>query len=526
MRRCVECAAALRHRRQGWCGWCGARLPSPRRRLPATGSAVLLPAAVALAVAVMWLPSSANDPARNGGVGPTSVEVPRVAAAHGPDTTEGPRCRPAACMRWRRGSAGSAAVLVSESMTILIGHQGVEALDARTGREQWAASRPIIAGTDPAAPWRTGHLDDELLAIADPLELYLHEPLTGHALARRSHEVGVPLDLRRHDGVLVVTGQRRSDPADRWRLLGVARDGSTRFRAVVSDVVREPDASRAGDQPLVVIRDEHVERLDPNDGSTLWAVPLAGRQRDGTALLDRGRNQLTVIDPRDGRLQRVITPTAPDEPVAAGVRDSFLVTTSDELVTVYDRDSTELWSRQPIDPVRTVIATSGRAVTMATLRGPAGADEPLVRHRRRGGGSDPLPIVLESLAAPLPPEREPTGVQATKRRDGIVLATTEPASVWSVPWGRQEPALLHAGLESAQSVELAGGLVSVRRGGTLTVHGPDGSVIVAGATHLVSRSPLVAAGPAGVIRLNTRTVDRDGASAHLRQRHGVTRPLR
>lgn len=437
------------------------------------------------------------------GTEPGAVAVVRSGSSFPPS---GPSCDTEGCALWRSTVLNQRPLLVNDRAAIHLGLALLIAADLDTGQWLWRRGHNDPRGVSPAAALTASHLDDRTLVIAYGHRLRIHAADTGSVLGEADLAPTQISDIRRHDGQLVVSGRTLDRDRPGQRLVGLDDAGRVRFDVEVDRTVRQAAPADSTTAPLLAVADGDLIRLDATEGFERWRRPVDQRQLDGTTLLDPTTGEVTVVSTRDG--QDLLTLSRPGA-VAAGVRGGVLVITYPDRVELHDRDGVSLGAVTVTAPERTVVDTTGRIVTVATLPPPGDPDpRPDVRIGRRSSGSIALPSVTTSTSVPLPPETEPAPVAAMRRPDGLLLAGPEPGWAWVMDRMSTEVTDLDLPLLPTTEVHHAEGLTLLRDGRQVTVVGAGGSFRVRGATQVASLDPLVLHGGSGTLRLDRTLVDR------------------
>ncbi|MEX2550066.1 MAG: hypothetical protein WD638_07555 [Nitriliruptoraceae bacterium] len=532
---CPNCSAPAPGRGDRWCARCGASLqeseaPQPnrdRRGWPLLGIVVLT---LAVLAAVLIQGRGQEDGPRRAGDEPTATTPGEGAVllerepggddrAGSPDAEPGsaavapdgedphgaPTCNRDGCARWRSTILDHRPLVVNEDLAIHLGLELLIALDVATGEWEWSRGHDDPRGVSPAAAFTALHLDDEVLAIAYGRHIRVHDASTGRLLGEVATDEPQISSLRRHDGRLVASGHMAGTDHGNQLLLGLSDRGQVRFRLWVDRVVREPDQALAGNQPLLVVRDDRLEYINTVDGSVAWYRPLDGEQVDGTVVLDRETGIFAVLEFHDGRAR--IARTAPGA-IAAGVRQGLVVVTYQDRIELFERDGRRLGEVAVDDPARTVLATTSRNVVVATLPSRRSSERPDVRIGRRTGGVMPLPTIDRGAHVPLPPDQRSAEVMAMPRSDGVLLAGPDPRDAWLVPTDGSEIRPLSLGIGPDDEVAHRDGLSFVRDDGRIRVIGPDGSVTAEQVRQVASTDPLLVHGGEGALLLDRSLLDR------------------
>ncbi|MFP4148763.1 MAG: hypothetical protein ACLFV0_04670 [Nitriliruptoraceae bacterium] len=458
------------------------------------------------------LPAPAGDASTRGlwspGTEPGAAAVVPAGSAFPPSA---PTCDSEGCALWRSTVLDHRPLLVNDRLAIQLGLSLLIAVEVDTGEWQWARGHNDPRGISPAAALTASYLDDRVLVIAYGHLLRVHAAATGAVLAEVDLGPTQITDIRRHDGQLVVSGPAHDRDEPATRLVGLDDAGQVRFDVEVERPIRQAAPPRTATAPLLAIVGDDLVRLDATDGAVRWRHPVEGRQVDGTTLLERSSGEVTVVDTRDGgdllTLRR-------DGAIAAGVRGGVLLVTSPDRVEFHDREGGPMGEVPVAAPERTIVDTTGRYVTVATLPAPD-ADEPrpTIRTGRRARGGSPLPTVTAATSVPLPPDLDPAPVHAMSRADGLLLAGPDPSWAWVMDRRSGAVARLDLPLLESTEVEHADGLTLLRDGRQVTVLGAGGSFRVRGAPQVASLDPLLLHGGAGTLRLDRTHLDEPGAGA-------------
>ena len=437
------------------------------------------------------------------GTEPGAVAVVRSGNSFPPS---GPSCDTQGCALWRSTVLNQRPLLINDRAAIHLGLALLIAVDLDTGRWLWRRGHNDPRGVSPAAALTAYHLDDRTLVIAYGHRLRIHAADTGSVLGEVDLAPTQITDIRRHDGQLVVSGHTLDRDRPGTRMVGLADTGQVRFDIEVARPVRQAGPATSTTAPLLGVADGDLVRFDATEGFERWRRPVGRRQVDGTTLLDSATGEVTVISTRDGL--DLLTLERPGA-VAAGVRGGVLVVTHPDRLELHDRDGVAVGEVTVTAPERTVVDTTGRIVTVATLPPPGDPEpRPDVRIGRRSSGSIALPSVTTSTSVPLPPETEPAPVAAMRRPDGLLLAGPEPGWAWVMDRMSAEVTDLELPLLPTTEVHHAEGLTLLRDGRQVTVVGAGGSFRVRGATQVASLDPLVLHGGSGTLRLDRTQVDR------------------
>ncbi|MFU8840686.1 MAG: PQQ-binding-like beta-propeller repeat protein [Nitriliruptoraceae bacterium] len=417
-----------------------------------------------------------------------------------------PSCDTEGCALWRSTVLDQRPLLVNDRVAIQLGLELLIAVDLDTGQWLWSRGHNDPRGVSPAAAMTASYLDDRTLVIAYGHRLRLHAADTGSVLGEVDLAPTQVTDIRRHDGQLVVSGGTRDRERPGTRLVGLDDTGQVRFEVEVARPIRQAAPARSSTAPLLAVADGDLVGFDATDGSERWRRPVGRRQVDGTTLLDPTTGEVTVVSTRDGLdLLSVERPGA----VAAGVRGGVLVVTHPDRVEVHDRDGVAMGEVAVAAPERTVVDTTGRFVTVATLPAPgATAPEPTIRIGRRASGSVALPTLTRSTSVPLPPGVEPAPVLAMRRPDGLLLAGPEAGWAWVMDRVGGTVTDLDLRLLPTTEVEHGAGLTLLRDGRQVTVLGAGGSFRARGVPQIASLDPLLLHGGTGTLRLDRTLVDR------------------
>ena len=417
-----------------------------------------------------------------------------------------PSCDTAGCALWRSTVLNQRPLLVTDRAAVHLGLALLIAVDLDTGQWLWRRGHNDPRGVSPAAALTAYHLDDRTLVIAYGHRLRIHAAETGSVLGEADLAPTQITDIRRHDGQLVVSGRIRDRELPGTRMVGLDDAGEVRFDIEVARPVRQAAPATSTSAPLLAVVDGDLVRVDATDGLARWRRPISQRQVDGTTLLDPVTGEVTVVSTQDGR--DLLTLQRPGA-VAAGVRGGVLVVTHPDRVELHDRDGIAVGEVAVAAPERTVVDTTGRFVTVATLPAPgATAPRPDIRIGRRASGSVALPSVSTSTSVPLPPGVDPGPVLAMRRPDGLLLAGPEPGWAWVMERLGGEVTDLGLTLLPATEVHHGEGLTLLRDGRQVTVLGAGGSFRVRGATQVASLDPLVLHGGNGTLRLDRTLVER------------------
>ncbi|TVP66439.1 MAG: hypothetical protein EA340_11710 [Nitriliruptor sp.] len=431
-----------------------------------------------------------------------------------------PSCDTEGCALWRSTVLNQRPLLVTDRAAIHLGLALLIAVDLDTGQWLWRRGHNDPRGVSPAAALTAYHLDDRTLVIAYGHRLRIHAADTGSVLGEVDLAPTQITDIRRHDGQLVVSGRTLDREQAGTRMVGLDDAGRVRFDIEVDRPVRQAAPPTSTTAPLLALADGDLVRFDATEGFERWRRVVGQHQVDGTTLLDPVTGEITVVGTRDGR--DLLTLERPGA-VAAGVRGGVLVVTHPDRVELHDRDGIALGGVTVAAPERTVVDTTGRIVTVATLPAP-GVDEPQpdVRIGRRSSGSIALPSVSTSTSVPLPPDVEPAPVLAMRRADGLLLAGPEPGWAWVMDRMSTEVVDLELPLLPSTEVHHGDGLTLLRDGRQLTVLGAGGSFRVRGATQVASLDPLMLHGGNGTLRLDRALIDRpdDDGSGWVRPPFG------
>jgi len=442
-----------------------------------------------------------SDGAWSPGTEPGAAAVVRAGSSFPPS---GPSCDTEGCALWRSTVLNQRPLLVNDRAAIHLGLTLLIAVDLDTGQWLWRRGHNDPRGVSPAAALTAHHLDDRTLVIAYGHRLRIHAADTGSVLGEVDLAPTQITDIRRHDGQLVVSGPNGDRPGT--RMVGLDDAGRVRFDLEVAEPVREVAPADSTTAPLLAVADGDLIRFDATEGFERWRRAVGRHQVDGTTLLDPTTGAVTVVSSRDGG--DLLTLERPGA-VAAGVRGGVLVVTYPDRVELHDRDGIALGGVAVAAPERTVVDTTGRLVTVATLP-PPGATEPQpdVRIGRRSSGSIALPSVSSSTSVPLPPDVEPAPVLAMRRADGLLLAGPEPGWAWVMDRMSTEVADLELPLLPSTEVHHGDGLTLLRDGRQLTVLGAGGSFRARAVTQVASLDPLVLHGGSGTLRLDRALIDR------------------
>jgi outer membrane protein assembly factor BamB len=452
------------------------------------------------------LAAPAGDPSTAGswspGTEPGAVAVVPAGSAFPPTA---PTCDTEGCALWRSTVLDQRPLLVTDQRAVQLGLSLLIAVDPDTGEWRWARGHNDPRGVSPAAALTAAHLDDRVLVIAYGHRLRVHAADTGTVLSEVDLAPTQITDIRRHDGQLVVSGPTRDPERPGTRLVGLDDTGQVRFDLEVTRPVRATAPAVSSAAPLLAVDDGDLVRVDATDGSERWRRAIDGRQVDGATLLEPSTGRVTVVGTRDGRdLLTVDRPGA----VAAGVRGGVLVITEPDRVELHDRDGVALGEVAVAAPERTVIDTTGRYVTVATLPAPGDpAPGPTIAVGRRARGSLALPTVTTSTSVPLPPERDAAPVLAMPRADGLLLAGPEPGWAWLLDRIDGTVTDLDLPLLPSTEVQHGDGLTLLRDGRQVTVLGAGGSFRARGVPQVASLDPLVLHGGNGTLWLDRALVD-------------------
>lgn len=417
----------------------------------------------------------------------------------------GPSCDTEGCALWRSTVLNQRPLLVNDRAAIHLGLALLIAVDLDTGQWLWRRGHNDPRGVSPAAALTAYHLDDRTLVIAYGHRLRIHAADTGSVVGEVDLAPTQITDIRRHDGQLVVSGRLPDRERPGTRMVGLDDAGRVRFDIEVARPVRQAAPATSTTAPLLAVADGDLIRFDATEGFERWRRVVGRRQVDGTTLLDPITGEVTVVSTRDG--QDLLTLERPGA-VAAGVRGGVLVVTHPDRVELHDRDGIAVGEVTVAAPERTVIDTTGRFVTVATLPAPgATRSQPDIRIGRRASGSVALPSVSSSTSAPLPPGVDPAPVLAMRRPDGLLLAGPEPGWAWVMERLGGEVTDLELTLLPATEVHHGEGLTLLRDGRQVTVLGAGGSFRVRGVTQVASLDPLVLHGGNGTLRLDRTLVD-------------------
>ncbi len=417
-----------------------------------------------------------------------------------------PSCDTEGCALWRSIVLNQRPLLVTDRAAIHLGLALLIAVDLDTGQWLWRRGHNDPRGVSPAAALTAYHLDDRTLVIAYGHRMRIHAADTGSVLGEVDLAPTQITDIRRHDGQLVVSGRTLDGEQPGTRMVGLDDAGRVRFDIEVDRPVRQAAPATSTTAPLLALADGDLVRFDATEGFERWRRVVGQHQVDGTTLLDPVTGEITVVGTRDG--QDLLTLERPGA-VAAGVRGGVLVVTHPDRVELHDRDGVAVGKVTVAAPERTVVDTTGRFVTVATLPAP-GATEPRpdIRIGRRASGSVALPSVSTSPSVPLPPDADPAPVLAMRRPDGLLLAGPEPEWAWVMDRLGGAVTDLELTLLPATEVHHGEGLTLLRDGRQVTVLGAGGSFRVRGATQVASLDPLVLHGGNGTLRLDRTLVDR------------------
>ncbi|MFP4311698.1 MAG: hypothetical protein ACLFS9_06910 [Nitriliruptoraceae bacterium] len=460
----------------------------------------------------MELPAPAGDASTRGlwspGTEPGAAAVVPAGSSFPPSA---PTCDTEGCALWRSTVLDHRPLLVNDRLAIQLGLSLLIAVEVDTGEWRWARGHNDPRGISPAAALTASYLDDRVLVIAYGHLLRIHAASTGAILAEVDLGPTQITGIRRHDGQLVASGPAGDHDEPAARLIGLDDAGQVRFDVEVERPLRQAAPARTATAPLLAIVDDDLVRLDATDGAVRWRRPLEGRQVDGATLLDPPSGEVTVVDTRDGgdllTLRR-------DGAIAAGVRGGVLVITSPDRVELHDREGDPMGEVAVAAPERTIVDTTGRYVTVATLPAPDAAEpRPTIRTGRRASGGMPLPTVTAATSVPLPPGLDPAPVHAMSRADGLLLAGPDPRWAWVMDRRSGTVATWDLPLLESTEVEHADGLTLLRDGRQVTVLGAGGSFRVRGAPQVASLDPLLLHGGAGTLGLDRTLLDAPGAGA-------------
>jgi hypothetical protein len=417
-----------------------------------------------------------------------------------------PSCDTEGCALWRSTVLDQRPLLVNDRAVIQLGLALLIAVDLDTGQWLWSRGHNDPRGVSPAAALTASHLDDRTLVIAYGHRLRLHAADTGNVLGEVDLAPTQITDIRRHDGQLVVSGATLDRDRPGTRMIGLDGTGEVRFDLEVTHPIRQRAPALTTTAPLLAVSGGGLVRFDATDGSERWRRPVGRRQVDGTTLFDPTTGEVTVVSTRDGLdLLNMERPGA----VAAGVRGGVLVVTYPDRVEVHDRDGVAMGEVSVAAPERTVIDTTGRFVTVATLPAPgATTPQPTIRIGRRASGSVAVPSVTASSSVPLPPDVDPAPVLAMRRPDGLLLAGPEAGWAWVMDRVGGTVTDLELPLLPSTEVQHGDGLTLLRDGRQVTVLGAGGSFRARGVPQIASLDPLLLHGGTGTLRLDRTLVDR------------------
>jgi len=416
----------------------------------------------------------------------------------------GPSCDTEGCALWRSTVLDHRPLLVNDHTAVQLGLSLLIGVDLDTGQWLWARGHSDPRGVSPAAALTASHLDDRVLVIAYGHRLRVHAADTGTVLGEVDLGPTRITDIRRHDGQLVVSGP--VPDRDSTRLVGLDDTGQVRFELEVARPIRHAAPARTDTAPLLAVADGDLVRVDASDGSVRWRRAIGARQVDGTTLFEPATGQVTVVGTRDG--QDLLTLERPGA-VAAGVRGGVLVITHPDRVELHDRGGGAMGEVTVAAPERTVVDTTGRYVTVATLPAAGTAEpRPTIRTGRRARGGVVLPTVTTSTSVPLPPDAEPAPVLAMNRPDGLFLAGPETGWAWVMDRRYGTVTDLDLPLLPSTEVVHGEGLTLLRDGRQVTVLGAGGSFRVRGVPQVASLDPLLLHGGDGTLRLDRTVVER------------------
>lgn len=458
-------------------------------------------------VGTVELPAPTGDIATAGswspGTEPGAAAVVRAGSSFPPSA---PSCDTEGCALWRSTVLDQRPLLVTDRTVMQLGLMLLIAVDVDTGEWLWSRGHNDPRGVSPAAAMTASHLDDRALVVAYGPRLRVHAADTGSVLGEVDLAPTQVTDIRRHDGQLVVSGGIDDRERPGTRMVGLDDTGQVRFDVEVARPIRQTAPATSFTAPLLAVIDGDLVRFDATDGSERWRRPIDGRQVDGTTLLDAATGAVTVVGMRNGLdLLTVERPGA----IAAGVRGGVLVITLPDRVELHDRDGVAMGEVAVATPERTVVDTTGRYVTVATL--PAAGDtapRPTIRIGRRASGSVALPSITASTSVPLPPDVDPAPVLAMRRPDGLLLAGPEVGWAWVMDRVGGTVSARDLPLLPSTEVRHGEGLTLLRDGRQVTVLGAGGSFRARGATQVASLDPLVLHGGNGTLRLDRTLVDR------------------
>jgi hypothetical protein len=460
---------------------------------PGTGTVELTAPAGDASTAGSWSP----------GTEPGAAAVVRAGSSFPPSA---PSCDTEGCALWRSTVLDQRPLLVNDRVAIQLGLELLIAVDLDTGQWLWSRGHNDPRGVSPAAAMTASYLDDRTLVIAYGHRLRLHAADTGSVLGEVDLAPTQITDIRRHDGQLVVSGDTRDREAPGTRMVGLDDTGQVRFDVEVARPIRHAAPALTTTAPLLAVTGGDLVRLDATDGSERWRRPVDGRQLDGTTLLETTTGEVTVVGTRDGR--DLLTLQRPGA-VAAGVRGGVLIVTYPDRVELHDRDGVAMGEITVTAPERTVVATTGRLVIVATLPAPgASAPQPTIRIGRRASGGLALPTVTALASVPLPPDVDPAPVLAMSRPDGLLLAGPEPGWAWVMDRVGGTVTELDLPLLPSTEVHHGAGITLLRDGRQVTVLGAGGSFRAREVPQVASLDPLLLHGGAGTLRLDRTLVDR------------------